>query len=294
MSKIVHIQRTGAITNERTTLRIITDRLFRYIVYALSLLMVVPLIVILYHICLKGVKVVNWDFIFNLPKPPGEAGGGIYNSIVGSIYLVLIASIFAVPLGIAAGIHLSEKKETRLARVTGQLMLVMQGIPSIVIGIIVYCWLVLPFKTFSTLSGGLALGLMMLPIIVKATEETLNILPSSLREASYALGVSYHRTVLKVLVPSAFSGIISGILVTIARVFGETAPLLFTAFGSQYLNYNLFKPVDALPLRVYVYAMSPYAEWHELAWGASFVLATIVVTLNILMKLAGARWRTRF
>lgn len=291
---VVRVRKSQQPVRERTQFRILRDKLFRYVVFLLSFLILTPLIVILYHISLKGLKVVSWDFLFSLPKPAGEQGGGIYNSIVGSIYLVSLGFIFSVPLGVAVGIYVSERKETLLANLTGQLSSVMQGVPSIVVGIIVYCWLVLPFRTFSALAGGVALAIMMVPLVIKATEETLNALPSSLREASYALGVSYSRTVLKVLVPSALNGIITGILVSVTRVFGETAPLLFTSFGSQYLSYSILKPIDAIPLRVYTYAMSPYPEWHDLAWGASFVLATIVVTLNILTKVIQRRWKVRF
>lgn len=293
-AKVPVLNREIRVRDWRVFYRIAKDRIFTFTIVLLAILMVVPLLVILYHIYIKGLGSLGFDLIFGLPKPPGEKGGGVLNSIIGSFYLVGIASVFSVPIGIATGIYLSERKDSFLAKSVAEFMSTMLGIPSIIVGVIVYCWLVIPLKGFSALAGGIALGLMMIPVIVKSTEETLNLVPESLREASYALGVPYHRTVLKVLLPSALPGIVSGILVAVMRVLGETAPLLFTAFGNQFLNMNLLKPIDALPLRIYVYATSPYREWHEIAWGAAFLLVILVFLINILTRVVSSRWRVQF
>jgi phosphate transport system permease protein len=171
---------------------------------------------------------------------------------------------------------------------------ILQGIPSIVIGIIAYVWIVMPLRTFSAVSGGIALGIMMLPIIVRSTEETLKLIPESLKEASLALGVPYYKTILKVIVPAGLSGIVTAVIISIARVAGETAPLLFTAFGNPFMNLNILKPVNSLPLLVFNYAASPYPEWHALAWGASLVLAVFVLALNVFAKVLTKKWKVQF
>jgi phosphate transport system permease protein len=249
---------------------------------------------ILFLITKNGISVVNWEFLSQLPKPVGEIGGGISNAILGTLWLIVLSFIFSVPLGIFAGIFLSEYRAGRLAYLTRLSIEILQGIPSIVIGIIAYVWVVLPMGSFSALSGGVALGIMMLPVIVMATEETLKLIPDSLREASLALGVSYSRTIMKVILPAGLSGILSGILLGIARVAGETAPLLFTAFGSPFMNQNILKPISSLPLTIFNYATSPYPEWHTLAWGASLVLITFVLGLNLITKLVTKRWKVQF
>jgi phosphate transport system permease protein len=249
---------------------------------------------ILFFITSKGISVINWSFLTQFPKPVGEMGGGISNAIIGTFMLIGIATAFSVPVGILAGIFLSENRKGRLASLTRLCVETLQGIPSIVIGIIAYIWLVVSMGSFSALSGGMALGLMMLPVIITATEETLKLIPESLREASLALGVSYPRTILKVILPAGVSGILTGILLSIARVAGETAPLLFTAFGSPFMNLNILKPINSLPLMIFNYATSPYPEWHKLAWGASFVLIVFVLGLNLLTKVVTRRWKVQF
>ena len=173
-------------------------------------------------------------------------------------------------------------------------MEILQGIPSIVFGILVYVWVVVPMASFSTISGAIALAIMMIPIISKSTEETLVLIPNSLKEASHALGVPYYKTILKVVLPSGMSGIITGILLSISRVAGETAPLLFTAFGNPFMNWNLLKPSNSLPLLIFNYATSPYKEWQSLAWGASFILITIILILNISSKLLSRKWKVKY
>ncbi len=272
-------------------LRILKDRIFTFIIYLLTFLSVIPLFAILFSLVKKGLGVINLNFFITLPKPPPDAGG-ILNALVGTFLLVLIASIVSIPIGIVAGLFLVETRN-RFANMLRVLINVLQGLPSIVIGIIAYLWVVKPMGGFSALSGGIALGIMMLPMVVKSTEETIKLIPYTLREASYALGADYFTTIFKVVLPAGISGILNGILLGIARIAGETAPLLFTAFGNPYLNFNPAKPVDSLPLLIFNYAMSPYERWQNAAWGASFVLIAFVLLINIGVKLGGRRWRVK-
>ncbi len=215
-------------------------------------------------------------------------------AIVGTLMLVMISGVCSLPLGIGAGIYLAEHKQGSLSSAVRLCVEILQGVPSIVIGIIAYVWIVMPLRTFSALSGGVALGIMMLPIIVRSTEETLKLIPESLKEAALAIGVPYYKTILKVIVPAGLSGIVSAIIISVARVAGETAPLLFTAFGNPFMNTNIFKPMNSLPLVVFNYAASPYPEWHALAWGASLVLAVLVLTLNVVAKVLTKKWKVQF
>jgi phosphate transport system permease protein len=274
--------------------RILWDKLFKAVIVLLTFCSILPMLFILFFITSKGISVISWRFLTHLPKPVGEMGGGISNAIIGTFMLIGIATAFSVPVGILAGIFLSENRKGRLASLTRLCVETLQGIPSIVIGIIAYIWLVVSMGSFSALSGGMALGLMMLPVIITATEETLKLIPEGLREASLALGVSYPRTILKVILPAGVSGIVTGILLSIARVAGETAPLLFTAFGSPFMNLNVLKPINSLPLMIFNYATSPYPEWHKLAWGASFTLIVLVLVLNLFTKGVTRRWKVQF
>jgi phosphate transport system permease protein len=274
--------------------RISFDRLFRALVITLSFIIILPMFFILYFIIRNGISVINWGFLVSLPKPMGEAGGGISNALVGTTMLIVIASIISIPLGIFIGIYLSEYKRGRFPYFSRLSLEILQGIPSIVIGIIAYVWIVVPMGSFSALSGGIALAIMMLPVIVMSTEETLKLIPDTLREASLALGVPYPRTILKVVLPAGLSGIVTGIILGIARIAGETAPLLFTAFGSPFMSTNIFKPVSSLPLLVFNYATSPYPEWHALAWGACFVLIVFILFLNLIAKVVTRRWKVQF
>jgi phosphate transport system permease protein len=274
--------------------RILYDKLFKSIIILLTFCSILPMFFILFFITSKGISVINWRFLTQLPKPVGEMGGGISNAIIGTLMLIGIAIAFAIPIGILAGIFLSENRKGKLASLTRLCVETLQGVPSIVIGIIAYIWLVISMGSFSALSGGVALSLMMLPVIITATEETLKLIPGSLKEASLALGVSYPRTILKVILPAGVSGIVTGILLSIARVAGETAPLLFTAFGSPFMNLNVLKPINSLPLMIFNYATSPYPDWHTLAWGASFVLVVFVLGLNLLTKVVTRKWKVQF
>jgi len=279
---------------DRVLPRMIADVSFKMVVVILSFATIVPLLLILFYIVKQGITSINWQFLTRLPGPVGETGGGISNALIGTLILILISCLFAVPLGIFAGIYLEEHRRTRFAYLVRLCVEVLQGTPSIVIGIIAYLWIVIRMGSFSALSGGIALGIMMLPVIVKTTEETLKLIPYSLREASLALGVPYYRTILKVIVPAGLSGIITGILLSVARIAGETAPLLFTAFGSPFMSMNVFKPMNSLPLLIFNYATSPYPEWHSLAWGASFVLVALVLALNIIARMVARRWKVQF
>ena len=274
--------------------RIIKDRLFKAGVIVVSFLSIVPLLLILFYIIKNGLSSFTWNFLIEIPKPVGEEGGGISNAIVGSFLLIIIAGIPSIPLGIASGVYLSEYKRSKLAYWVRLAVEVLQGTPSIVIGIIAYLWVVVPMGGFSTLSGGIGLGIMMLPMVIKTTEETLNLIPESLKEAALALGVPYYRTMLRVILPAGLSGIVTGVLLGIARIAGETAPLLFTAFGNAFMNWNVIKPVNALPLLIYNYATSPYPEWHRLAWGASCVLIGFVLSLNLFVRILTRRWKIQF
>ncbi len=268
--------------------------LFKLMVIALTIITITPLIAILVYIIRQGISVINWNFFISLPKPVGETGGGVYNAIIGSLLLILVATLIATPVGIATGMYFSENSDSRIYKIAHLGVDVLQGIPSIVIGIIIYLWLVKPFGKFSAFSGSMALAFMMLPSIIKSTEETLKLVPQSLKEASLSLGVPYYRTMISVILPAGLSGILNGIILGVARVAGETAPLLFTAFGNPFLNWNIFKPIASLPLIIFNYAISPYDDWHKLAWGASFILVMIVLILNILTKLAEKKWKVQF
>lgn len=275
---------------------------FQSLVYVLAFACIVPLLAILFFIIKAGITKINWHFLVNIPKPVGETGGGIANALVGSIIIILVAAIIAVPIGIMAGVYLSEHRKGRVAYWCRLSTDILQGVPSIVIGIVAYFWLVRPWNIgpihhhggFSALSGSVALAIMMLPIIVRSTEETLKLLPDTLKEAALALGMPFHRVIFKVIVPVGISGILSGVMLSVARITGETAPLLFTEFGNPYLSVNIGKPMQSLPLLIFNYATSPYQDWVNLAWGASLILLVWVLFLNIFTKVITRKWKVQF
>lgn len=279
---------------ETYRLRKFLNGLFKTLVLIFACCCAVPLVLIFFYIIQKGIGAVNWSLLTHLPKPVGEIGGGIANAIIGSLMIILVAALIAVPLGVLCGVSLAENREKKWAYWVGLCVEILQGIPSIVIGIAAYTWIVRPLEGFSALSGSVALSFIMLPVIIRSTEETLKLVPISLKEASLALGAPYYKTVLNVLIPTGMSGILTGITLSIARALGESAPLLFTAFGSPYLNFNILRPMGAMPLLIFNYASSPYDDWHEQAWGASFILLSIVFILNITAKIGSRRWRVRF
>lgn len=269
---------------ESLRFRIYINNFFRVIVVILSFIIITPLFLIILYIVWNGIAAIDWGFLVSLPVPVGEEGGGISNAIVGTFMLIAIASVLAIPVGVLSGIFLNEYKDRKVSEVVRMCVEVLMGIPSIVLGIVAYIWIVLPLKGFSALSGGIALSIMMLPVIIRSTEETLRLIPETLREASLALGVPYYRTVIKVILPVGMSGILTGILLSIARIAGETAPLLFTSFGNPFMNTNIMKPTETLPHLIFIYATSPYKEWQEAAWGASFILITFILGLNLFSK----------
>jgi phosphate transport system permease protein len=271
--------------------RNVKSMIFKSIIIFFAFVITIPLIIILAYIIKQGIFQVNWRFLTHVPAPVGETGGGIINALTGSFIMVMVAAVIAIPVGMMAGIYLSENPRTKLAYYSGLCVDILQGVPSIVVGIVVYFWVVKPLGTFSALSGSLALAIMMLPIVIRSTEQTLKLLPDSLKEAALSLGVPYHRVILKVIVPCGFAGILSGITLSIARIIGETAPLLFTAFGNPYLSWSLTKPMESLPHLIFTYATSPYDDWHNLAWGASFILLMFVLILNIVTKLLTRKWK---
>ncbi len=279
--------------NPRITYRKTKSNAFKVLIFVLAFMITLPLIAIIFYIFKEGVTNINWHFLTNVPKPVGEIGGGIANALLGSVIIVFTASVIAVPIGIMCGIYLSENQTGKLSYWSRLAVDVLQGIPSIVIGIVIYFWLVKPIGTFSAFSGSVALSIMMLPIIIRSTEETLKLIPFSLKEAGLALGLPYHRVILKVIVPCGVSGILSGVMLSVARIAGETAPLLFTAFGNPYLSSNIGKPMQSLPLLIFNYATSPYEDWHNLAWGASLILLLWVLLLNIFTKLSTKRWNVQ-
>ncbi len=279
--------------NVHVKYRVVKSKLAQGVIVLLAFIITLPLLAIIVYIFREGITRINWTFLTHIPKPVGETGGGIANALIGSVLIVLAASVMAVPIGVMCGIYLSENKNSRLSYWSRLAVDVLQGVPSIVIGIVVYFWIVKPIGSFSAFSGSIALAIMMLPILIRSTEETLKLIPDSLKEAGLALGLPYHKVILRVIVPCGMSGIISGIMLSVARIAGETAPLLFTAFGNPYLNTNLAKPMQSLPLLIFNYATSPYDEWHDLAWGAALILLFTVLLLNIITKLSTRRWNVQ-
>jgi len=250
---------------------------------------VAVLFFILGYLIFNGGTSINWDFFTKLPTPVGEVGGGMANAIVGSAKLLLLASLIGVPIGFFGGIYLAEFSGSKVAFVVRYAADLLNGVPSIVIGIFAYTLVVLPFKHFSTIAGAFALGLMMIPITLRNTEEFLLGVPRALREASMALGASKWTTIIRVIVPAAYRGIMTAILLALARVAGETAPLLFTAFGNRYWSPGWNQPTASLPVMIYTYAISPYEDWHRQAWAAGLVLLGLILIVNIVARVILAR-----
>lgn len=255
---------------------------------AATFMVLLPLGLIFFHIVKMGISSINLDFFTQIPKPPGEAGGGIANGIAGTAILVGMASLIGVPVGIFGAVYLSEYGNSRISTVIRFAADVLSGIPSIITGMVVYGLFVVPMKGFSALAGSVALALIMIPIVLRTTEEQLKMVPLTLREASLALGVPLWRTTLKVTLVSAMKGILTGVLLAVARVAGETAPILFTALGNMFWSHKLNEPIAALPLQIFNFAISPYDDWHRLAWGGALVLVTLMFTLSL-----AARWFNR-
>jgi phosphate transport system permease protein len=249
-----------------------------------AVLVISPLGLVFCYLLIKGAGSVNWDFFTKLPTPVGVPGGGMANAIVGSLILLALAGVIGIPTGVLGGVYLAEYGSARISSVVRFLADVLNGVPSITWGIVVYGLIVLRFKGFSAYAGGFALALIMIPLILRTTEEVILLVPNGYREASLALGVSRWKTIVHIVLKTASKGIITGILLALARVGGETAPLLFTAFGNRFWNHNLSQPIAALPLQIFTYAISPYDDWHRQAWAGALVLVTGVFCVNILVR----------
>ncbi|MFA7357940.1 MAG: phosphate ABC transporter permease PstA [Bacteroidales bacterium] len=279
--------------------RLFKNKLLSLSVIVLSALTAVPLVLIIGKVFLQGWRQINWDFFTETTPSTLDAllainnnqpiPGGIANGIVGTLMMVLIASAIAIPIGVMSGIYLSENRKTRFSSVVRFLTDLLQGTPSIILGIIAYLWVVIPLKSYSALAGSVALAIMMLPLIVRSTEETMNLLPVSLKEAGLALGSPYSSVVLKVLLPSAFGGVFTGILLSISRVIGETAPLMLTALGATAIQWDVSKPASAVSLLIWEFYNDPNLQ--SMIWSASLFLLLLVLSLNILAKQLAKKWR---
>jgi len=272
-----------------TIKRKIEDRAFTFFTALCTAIVIVPLLSLLYVVFKNGISALSIDFLFSLPKPVGEAGGGIGNAVQGTIMLVLLSVLISTPIGLLAGIYLAEFRETKLTHAIRIISDALTSTPSIVAGLFGYTFVVLKLGNFSAFAGAAALSLLMLPVIVRTTDDSLKLVPFSLREAGLALGIRNWRTIISIALPAAKGGIITGLLLSIARISGETAPLLFTAFGSSYWATGIDKPVSALPLLIYTYATSPFTEWHAQAFGAALVLIVMVLMLNIAVRFGAKR-----
>jgi len=269
--------------------RVLADRFATGFAVLMAVLVVVPLLAIFGYLVVRGVGSLNLAFFTHIPVPVGEKGGGVANAIVGSVMILAVASVIGVPWGIGAGIYLAEYGRGSFASLLRFTADVLNGVPSIVIGIVAYALVVLTQKHFSALSGGVALGIMMIPTITRATEEVLLLVPLSVREAAWGIGVSRWRATLSVTLRTASAGVITAVMLAFARIAGETAPLLFTAFGNQFWNLNPNQPTAALPLQLFVYAISPFDEWHRLAWACALVLIALIVGAVAAVRLVARR-----
>lgn len=273
MTNITRADRQRRITN-----KVMTSFMALCTLFALAILLI-----IFTYIAWQGIGSVNLRFLIDSPRPVGE-GGGIGNAIIGSFVLLLLASALGMPIGIAVGVYLSEFGKGKFAGLVRFFVDTLTGIPSIVTGIFVYTIIVLPFKHFSAFAGGVALALIMIPIVARTTEEMLKLVPHSLREGALALGAPQWRVTVGIVIPAAASGIATGAMLAVARVSGETAPLLFTAFGSRFFSYRLDEPIASLTVQIYNYAISPYDDWHAQAWAATLVLMVLILLINIVVR----------
>jgi phosphate transport system permease protein len=265
--------------------RKVKNAFMQTLTFVCAVLVILPLLLVFYHLVSQGATSINWAFFTQLPKAVGEIGGGMANSIAGTFILIALASLIGVPVGVLGGIFLSEYTHRRLnwwIRFTAD---VVNGVPSITWGMVVYALVVIPMKGFSALAGGIVLGLMMIPLIMRTTEEVLVLVPQSYREAGLALGIARWKIITIIIIKMALKGIVTGILIATARIAGETAPLLFTALGNNFWNHSLSEPIAALPLQIYNYAISPYDDWHRQAWAGALVLMGMILTLNIIVRI---------
>jgi phosphate transport system permease protein len=281
------MQRNLAVGAPRVSLwRRFVNHLMTVVAIATVVIVLVPLVAIFGYLLYKGIGSINWAFLTQTPKPVGEAGGGMANAIVGSAFILAIGSLLGVPLGIGAGIYLSEFGRNSFGDAIRFISDVLNGVPSIVIGIVAYGVVVLRQKHFSALAGGFALAIMMVPTITRTTEQMLLLVPQAIREAAFGLGIPRWRTTLSITLRTATSGVITGVMLAFARVAGETAPLLFTAFGNQFWNLRVDQPTAALPLQIFTYAISPFDEWHKQAWAGALVLIVLIVSAVAAVRIA--------
>ena len=264
--------------------RHLVDRLMSGLVFAAVAIAVVPLVVVIGSVLIEGLPAISLSFFTNLPTPPTIGGGGIANAIVGSAIMVALATAISIPVGMGAGIYFSEWPESRLSFVSSFTNDVLAEFPTITLGFFVYIILVLPTRTFSGLAGALALSIIMIPIVARTTEESLKIVPVSLREASMALGIPRWKTIIRVVIGTGRRGLVTGVLLSLARAAGETAPLIFTAFYSEYIPKTLLTPFGSIPYLIYYYSISDYPQWHTLAWGAALILVAFMLALNLGLK----------
>jgi len=249
----------------------------------------IPLAFILFFVVSQGIQALNWDFFTKLPAPVGEPGGGFANAIVGTLMLVGIGAAFAVPVGVISGVYIAEFPATKLATMARFAADALNGVPSIVVGVFVYGIAVMPFKQFSAIAGGISLGVMMIPIVTRTTEELLKLVPPALREGALALGATRGWATLTVVLPAAAPGIITGVVLALARIAGETAPLLFTAFNNRFFSADPTQPISSLTVQVFTYAISPYEDWHRQAWAGALVLVSLVLFCSVLARVATRR-----
>ncbi|MEJ2217552.1 MAG: phosphate ABC transporter permease PstA [Gemmatimonadota bacterium] len=264
--------------------RHVVNTLMGVVTWGAAIVATLPLLFVLIYLLAKGAASLNWAFFTHLPRPVGVSGGGVANAIVGTLIVVGIASALGVPVGVGAGVYLAERKTAPLAVSVRFLADVLNGLPSIVMGIFAWELVVVPMGNFSALAGGLALCAMMIPVVTRTREEMVRVVPTTLYEAALALGYTRWRTALRVVIPTAMGGIITGVMVALARVAGETAPLLFTVIGNEYMSVSLTQPIAALPLTIFNYAISPYDEWHSLAWAGALVLIVLVLFVSMIAR----------
>jgi phosphate transport system permease protein len=264
--------------------RQMTDHFFTGLAATMSVVVVSLLIAIFAYLVIRGAGSLNWSFLTQTPKPVGETGGGMANALLGSVMILGIASLFGVPIGIAAGIYLAEYGRNRLGQLVRFTSDVLNGVPSIVIGLVAYGLVVIPQRHFSAFAGGVALAIMMVPTVARTTEEMLLLVPHAVREAAFGLGIPQWRTTISITLATARAGIITGVMLAFARVAGETAPLMFTAFGNQFWSFSPKEPIAALPLQIFTYAITPYDDWHRQAWAGALMLVMLIVGTTTLVR----------
>ncbi|MBY0412695.1 MAG: phosphate ABC transporter permease PstA [Bdellovibrionales bacterium] len=249
-----------------------------------AMAVLIPLFMIIQFVLVQGASSLSLDFFTEMPKPVGEVGGGMRHAILGTMYIVMLGALIAIPVGVTCGIYLSEFRKSKLSKTLKMTVDLMSGIPSIVIGIFAYLVVVVPLKSFSAFAGGIALSIIMLPIIIKTSEEILKLVPDHIREAGLALGLPRWKVILFIVLKGSISNLLTGMILAISRAAGETAPLLFTAFGNMYLSYQINEPMASLPVQIYTYAISPYKDWQRQAWAGAFVLMVLILGMNLFAR----------